>query len=295
MYSARVAVRTSPWKGLFVQFGIHLRPTADGADIREVARMIEAAGFDALYLPEHTHIPVGVRGLADTSPEWLEWCKRMLDPFTALAAVASVTDQLLLGTGVCLLPQHDPIVLAKTVATLDVLSNGRVLLGIGAGWNEPEMRNHGVDPRTRFRRMREHVLAMQAIWTQDEAEFHGEFVDFDPIWLWPKPVQRPHPPIVVGGEGRTVLERVIEYGDEWMPNDHPELLERIAELNLLSTRAGRGRAPVTAFAVDRDRERVEQLQQAGVRRCVFNLRSSSIEEVRDGLRRIGEVAGLASP
>lgn len=256
--------------------------------------MIEASGFDALYVPEHTHIPVGVRGPADTSPEWLEWCKRMLDPFTALAAVASVTDQLLLGTGVCLLPQHDPIVLAKTVATLDVLSHGRVLFGVGAGWNELEMRNHGVEPRTRFRRMREQVLAMREIWTQDEATFHGEYVRFDPIWLWPKPVQQPHPPVVVGGEGRGVLRRVVDYGDEWMPNDHLELTGRVAELSLLSGATGRQPIPVTAFAVDPDPARVDQLRQAGVRRCVFNLRSSSIDDVRDGLRRISAVAGLTT-
>lgn len=274
-------------------FGIHVRPTADGADILDVARMVEAAGFDALYLPEHTHIPVGVRGLQDASPEWLEWCKRMLDPFTALAAVSSVTDSLLLGTGVCLLPQHDPIVLAKTVATLDTLSNGRALLGIGAGWNEAEMRHHGVDPRTRFRRMREHVLAMQAIWTQDEAEFHGEFVDFDPIWLWPKPVQRPHLPIVVGGEGRTVLDRVLDYGDEWMPNDHAELIERSAALQERARSEGCEPIPVTAFAVDVDRRRIEELEAAGMHRCVFNLRTGSVDEAREGLQRIERAIAAA--
>jgi probable F420-dependent oxidoreductase len=275
-----------------MQYGIHVRPTSDGADIREVARMVEATGFDALYLPEHTHIPLGVRSLFPDAPEWLEACKRMLDPFVALGAVASVTRDLLLGTGVCLVPQHHPITLAKTVATLDVLSGGRVLLGVGAGWNDAEMRHHGVDPRSRFRRMEEHVRAMQVIWTQEEAEFHGSFVDFDPIWLWPKPQQRPHPPIAVGGEGPRVLQRVIDYGDEWMPNDHPELIDRLSSLHQLAVQAQRAPIPVTAYAVSPQRDRIEQLAAAGVTRCVFNLRTGTLDEARDGIARLRHLSGL---
>ena len=163
------------------------------------------------------------------------------DPFVALATVAQATERLRLGTGICLIVERDPIVTAKEVASLDQLSGGRFEFGVGAGWNREEMRNHGTDPRRRFSIMRERVLAMKAIWTQDEAEFHGEHVDFDPIWSWPKPVQKPHPPVILGGLGEKVLDRVLDYGDEWMPNrvEPAELKPRIAELR---ERAGRPRA-----------------------------------------------------
>ncbi len=226
-----------------MRFGVQIRVTAQTADLRELGRALEAGGFDALYLPEHTHIPLSVRSLFPDDPEWLEACKQMVDPFVALATVAAVTDRLLLGTGVCLLSQHDPIILAKTVATLDVVSNGRVRLGVGAGWNEPELANHGVDPRRRWAITREKALAMREIWTNDEAEFHGEYVDFDPIWLWPKPVQQPHPPIAIAGEGPRVLDRVLDFGDEWIPNEHDGVEDRIAELQRRACRAGAGTDP----------------------------------------------------
>ena len=161
-----------------------------------------------------------------------------------------VTERLKLGTGVCLVIERDPIVTAKEVATLDHISGGRFLFGVGAGWNREEMENHGTDPDTRFRRMRESVEAMKAIWTQDEAEYHGRIVDFDPIWCWPKPVQKPHPPVLVGGLGEKVLDRVVAYGDEWIPNrvKSPEdLSERIAELQRRAEAAGRDPIPVTVF------------------------------------------------
>ena len=164
-----------------MKFGVQVRATADGADLREVARIAETVGFESVFLPEHTHIPTSVRSLFPENPAWLEACKRMMDPFVALAATASVTTTLRLGTGVCLLPQHHPITLAKTVATLDVISGGRALLGIGAGWNEPEMRHYGVEPADRWKIMREHTLAMKAIWAEEIAEFHGEFVEFGPV------------------------------------------------------------------------------------------------------------------
>ena len=273
-----------------MQFGIHIRPTAEGADIRELARAIEERGFDALYLPEHTHIPLAVRSLFPEDAEWLEACKRMMDPFVALAAASAATEKLLLGTGVCLLPQHDPIVLAKTVATLDVISGGRVLFGIGAGWNEPELRNHGVDPAQRWKVMCEKALALKRIWTEEAPEFHGQFVDFDPIWLWPKPVQQPHPPLVIGGEGSRVLDRVLEYGDEWMPNDHPEVEQRIGELQRRAAGRGRDPIPVTVFATPHSRERVEQLRVAGARRCVFNVRSGTLQEAIEMLDRLADLA-----
>lgn len=269
-----------------MRFGIQIRATAQTTDLRELGRALEASGFDALYLPEHTHIPLSVRSLFPDDPGWLDACKQMLDPFVALASVAAVTERLLLGTGVCLLPQHDPIVLAKTVATLDVMSNGRVLLGIGAGWNEPEMANHGVVPAQRWAIMREKALAMRAIWTQDEAEFHGQFVNFDPIWLWPKPVQQPYPPLVIGGEGPHVLDRVLDYGDEWMPNDHEGVEARMSDLQRRA--AGQGRAPVsvTIYATPRDPVAIERLAAAGVYRLVFNLPGTAAGDEMSGIEKL---------
>ncbi len=269
-----------------MRFGVQVRATAETADLREIGRALERHGFDALYLPEHTHIPLSVRSLEPDDPAWLEACKRMLDPFVALASVAAVTERIRLGTGVALIPQHDPIVLAKTVATLDVVSGGRVILGVGAGWNVPEMRNHGVDPTRRWAIMREHVLAMQAIWTQEVAEFHGDFVDFDPLWQWPKPVQQPHMPVAVGGEGPHVLERVLEYGDEWMPNDHPGVEHRIAELQRLAAERGRDPIPVTIYATPRTPDAIERFIAAGAHRVVFNLPTVPAGEVLAGIQEI---------
>jgi probable F420-dependent oxidoreductase len=254
-----------------MRFGVQVRATAETADLREIGRALEANGFESLFLPEHTHIPLAVQSIFPDDPDWLDTCKRMLDPFVALAGVAAITTHLRLGTGVALIPQHHPITLAKTVATLDLLSGGRVILGAGAGWNEPEMRHHGVDPARRWRVLREHLLAMKAIWTSEVAEFHGETVDFGPLWLWPKPVQQPHPPFALGGEGSHVLDRVLEYGDAWMPNDHPGIEGRMAELQARAAVAGRGPVPVTIYAAPRSTEAIERFMSAGAERIVFNL------------------------
>jgi probable F420-dependent oxidoreductase len=272
-----------------MNFGVQVRPMAGSADLLEVARALEAAGFESIFVPEHTHIPLAVQSLFPDDPGWLEGCKRFLDPFIALAAVAAVTRRLMLGTGVCLLPQHQPIAFAKTVATLDVLSDGRVLIGIGAGWNQPELRNHGIEPRDRWAVMREHALALKAIWTQDEAEFHGAFVDFDPLWSWPKPLRQPHPPLLVGGEGPHVLERVVDYGDAWLPNDHPEVADRMVELQRLADEGGRGSIPTTVYAVEQDRARVEELLAAGAERIVFNLRSRTDADARESVRELAAI------
>ena len=236
--------------------------------------MAEERGFESLFLPEHTHIPVSRQtpypGGSELPPEY----SHTLDPFVALAAIAAATEHLKIGTGVCLIIQRDPIVMAKEVATVDHISGGRFLFGVGAGWNIEEMGNHGTDPSTRFRRMRESVEAMKAIWTQDEAEYHGRIIDFDPIWCWPKPVQKPHPPVLVGGLGEKVLDRVVAYGDEWIPNrvKSPEDLgERIAELQRRAEAAGRGRIPVTVFGAKPEVRLLERLKAAGVTRSLFYL------------------------
>jgi probable F420-dependent oxidoreductase len=203
-----------------------------------------------------------------------------------------VTERLKLGLGVCLVIERDVIVTAKEVATLDHVSGGRVLFGVGAGWNIEEMENHGTDPSTRFRRMRESVEAMKAIWAEDEAEYHGRIVDFDPIWQWPKPVQKPHPPVLVGGLGEKVLDRVVAYGDEWIPNrvKSPEALgERIEELQRRAEAAGRERIPVTVFAAKPEPRLLERLRTAGVTRSLFYLEPAELGELERRLDFLTEV------
>jgi probable F420-dependent oxidoreductase len=260
----------------------------------ELARMVEERGFESLMLPEHTHIPVSrdtpYPGGTELPPEY----SHTLDPFVALAAIVAVTDRIKIGTGVCLIIERDPIVTAKEVATLDQISGGRFLFGVGAGWNIEEMANHGTDPKTRFRRMRESVEAMKAIWTHEEAEYHGRIIDFDPIWCWPKPVQKPHPPVLVGGVGEKVLDRVVAYGDEWIPNrvrSPEELAPRIAELQRRAEGAGRERIPVTVFGAKPERGPLERLEAAGVTRSLFYVRPEEPGEVE---RQLDELAKLAA-
>jgi probable F420-dependent oxidoreductase len=205
-----------------------------------------------------------------------------LDPLVALTAAAAATERLRLGTGICLVTERDPIVTAKAVATLDQLSGGRVLFGVGAGWNEEELQSHGTNPRRRFGVMRERVEAMKAIWTQDEASYHGEHVSFEPLWSWPKPAQKPHPPVLVGGNGRKVLDRVLAYGDEWFPNgfrDEERFIDRLGQLRRRAQDADRDPIPVTLQLAPTDPAALERLEQAGVTRCVWYLPSGGADEV----------------
>ena len=263
-----------------------------GMQPAELARKVEERGFESLFLPEHTHIPVSRDTPYPGGGELPSEYSHTLDPFVALAAAAAATERLKLGTGVCLVIERDPIVTAKEVATLDHISRGRVLFGIGAGWNKEEMQNHGTDPSTRFRRMRESIEAMKAIWTEDEAEYHGRLVGFDPIWSWPKPVQKPHPPVLVGGLGEKVLDRVVAYGDGWIPNrvKSPEQLgERIAELQRRAEAAGRERIPVTVFGAKPEGRLLDRLGEAGVDRSLFYLRPEEPSEVERQLDELAEV------
>jgi len=196
-----------------MNFGVTIFPTRYSIGPAELARAVEERGFESLFVPEHTHIPTSRRSPWPGGPDLPDEYRETLDPFLALTAAAGVTERLLLGTGICLVVERDPITTAKEVATLDLLSGGRFLFGIGGGWNREEMEHHGTDPARRFAVMRERVLAMKEIWTHDVAEFHGEHVDLDPLWQWPKPVQQPHPPVLVAGNGPGTLARVLEYGD----------------------------------------------------------------------------------
>src|SRR5690606_19482796 len=200
-----------------VEFGVSTFVTDDGIAPAALGRALEERGFGSLFLAEHTHIPVKRESPWPGGGELPRPYYRTLDPFVALTAAATVTERLRVGTGIALVVQRDPILLAKEVASLDLVSGGRAVLGVGAGWNREEMRNHGTDPRTRMRLLRERVLAVKELWTEDEAEFHGEFVAFDPVYLYPKPVQDPRPPVMIGGAGPTTFDRVVEYGDGWMP------------------------------------------------------------------------------
>lgn len=263
-----------------MHIGLAMFPTEDVPLPAAVARMAQDRGFESLWFAEHTHLPVGTRDGSGGDPGMRY--RKTLDPFVAMTAAATVTTTLRVGTAVCLVTQRDPIVTANEVASVDLLSGGRMSFGVGAGWNRPELRNHGTDPRTRMRLMAERMHAMIEIWTHDEASFAGDFVNFDPIWSWPKPVQKPYPPILVGGDGPTVEERILDYGDEWMPNLHDEeaLLDRWRRLNERADRV----IPLTLTGVDADPGRLSHFRDLGVNRSLAWLPQSA----NDGVVSIGE-------
>ena len=253
--------------------GLAIFLTSDTPHPAHLAQVAEAAGYESLMLTEHTHIPVAAGMVDRTGGPLDEKYRRTHDPFVALAFAAAATKTLKIGTSVCLVIEHDPIVLAKQIASLQNLSGGRFVFGVGAGWNKQEMLNHGTDPATRHGNMRERVEAIKAIWADDEAEYHGKHVNFDPIWQWPKP--DPLPPVLVGGNGPRVEDRVLRYGDGWMPNmkELETLGPRIAALR---ERAGRP-VPVTYYGATP--ENLDTLRDAGVDRGLIVLESGSEAEV----------------
>jgi probable F420-dependent oxidoreductase len=271
-----------------VIFGLTIFPTDYAIAPAELGRAAEDAGFESLFFAEHTHIPASRATPYSAGGELPEQYWHTHDPFVALATVAQATERLRLGTGICLIVERDPIVTAKAVASLDRLSGGRFEFGVGAGWNREEMRNHGTDPHRRFSIMRERVLAMKEIWTQEEATFHGEHVNFDRIWSWPKPVQDPHPPIILGGLGDKVHDRVLAYADVWMPNraTPADLEPRIAALR---ERAGR-HVPVTYYGAKPEDEFVEALADAGVDRALLQLPPEGADTVLPLVERYAELA-----
>jgi probable F420-dependent oxidoreductase len=275
-----------------MKFGIAVFPTDDAADPATIARLVEERGFESLFFPEHTHIPASRRTPYPGGGELPREYSHTLDPFVALTAAAMATERLLVATGICLVVERDPITTAKEVASLDHVSGGRFLFGVGAGWNEEEMENHGTDPRRRFGLMRERIEAMKAIWTEDEARYHGRYVDFDPIWSWPKPAQKPHPPILVGGNGPKVLDRVLAFGDEWMPNrigDEEKFFARVTELQERARTAGRDSIPITFSGTPPKPDLIERLANAGIHRCVFYVSPAPAGEIE---RHIDKRAAL---
>jgi probable F420-dependent oxidoreductase len=271
-----------------MKYGVVMFPTDYSIDPVSLAREVEARGFESLFFPEHTHIPASRRTPWPGGAELPKEYYHIHDPFIALTAAAMVTEKLLIGTGICLVTEHEPIALAKAIASIDQVSGGRFLFGIGAGWNVEEMANHGTDADHRFAVMRERVQAMKRIWTEDEAEFHGKYVDFDPLWSWPKPAQQPHPPVLVGGSGKHTFKRVLDYGDGWMPiptrGDKP-LSEQVTELQALAADAGRGRIPVTVYGTLPRPEVIQHYHDIGIDRCIFWLPSVPRDEALPQLDR----------
>ena len=265
-----------------METGVYMFPTDYSIPPDDLAREVEGRGFGSLWFPEHTHIPADRVSQWPGGPNLPREYWHTYDPFIAITAAAAATKKLLLGTGICLVVERDPIVTAKSVASVDRLSNGRFLFGIGGGWNAEEMANHGTNFRTRFCQLREIILAMKEIWTQEEAEFHGDFVNFDKIWSYPKPMQQPHPPIFMGGDGPTTFDRVVEFCDGWMPNRRGvtpgDFGEKIAMLRRQGDEAGRDYIPVTIFGTSPDPADIESLERAGVDRVLFTLPSEDREK-----------------
>jgi probable F420-dependent oxidoreductase len=237
--------------------------------------LVETYGFDSIWLGEHSHIPVSRQSAYPSGGELPEEFSHFHDTMISLAAIASVTSRISLGMSTLVVPDHDPIVLAKQISSLDHISAGRVIVGVGAGWNLEEIANHGVDPRFRVGIMCERVLAMKAIWTNDEASFHGRFVDFDPIWQWPKPLQRPHPPILFGGQGPGVLQRVLDYGSGWLASgrhfDEERLAAWVSKLQHLAGERGQGPVPVSFQDAPATSQTIERCMDMGLERCNFRV------------------------
>jgi probable F420-dependent oxidoreductase len=277
-----------------MDFGIGYFPTYDALSPGAIARLAEERGFESLFFAEHTHIPASRRTPYPGGDELPRKYYATYDLFVALTAAAEATSSLRVGSGICLVIERDPITTAKEVASVDHLSGGRLEFGIGAGWNREEMADHGTDPRTRMRLLRERVEAMKAIWTQDEASYSGEFVNFDRIWSWPKPLQRPHPPVLVGGAGPTVLDRVLAFGDAWFPNYVRDgLAERVTELRSRAERP----IDVQIMGLPPEAAAIEKMHELGASRVLHWVPSGGLAVVESDLARweaaIAEFTGEA--
>jgi probable F420-dependent oxidoreductase len=273
-----------------MKFGIVMFATEYAVKITDLARMVEDRGYESIILGEHSHVPCDRRtpyrqGGLELPREFLH----MEDPLICLSAAAAVTERLLVGTGTCLITVRDPILLAKEVATLDQLSNGRLLFGIGTGWNEEELRNHGTEFSSLQRVFRERLAAMKLLWTEPEPEFHGQHVNFDPVWLWPKPVQKPWPPILIGGAGPSIVKKVVALADGWLASgrhiDGPPLAAKIADLQRAAAEAGRERIPVTMQQGTPTLEALRDYAAMGVDRCVLRVPPAPYRDVAAALDR----------
>ena len=273
-----------------MRFGVATFITDYGIRPDALGRALEERGFDSLFIAEHSHIPVSRESPWPEGGELPRRYYRTFDPFVALTAVAAVTTRLVLGTGIALLPQRDVIHTAKQVASLDLVSDGRFAFGVGVGWNREEMRNHGTDPTTRGALIDEQLAALKQIWTTEQAEYHCEHVDFDPIYLWPKPVQQPHPPIYLGGESAAALRRLATYGDAWLPRAHTAP-EEIVRVRKWLAEQGRDGVPFTVFAADTDERRLAGYVDAGVDEITLMLDTLPEAET---LRALDELTAVAA-
>jgi probable F420-dependent oxidoreductase len=276
-----------------MKLGVTIFPTDSSIAPAELAAAAEERGFESLWVPEHSHIPASRRTPFPGGGELPKMYYDVMEPFVALATAAAATRTLKLATGVCLVVQRDPIQTAKSVATLDRLSNGRFLFGVGAGWNAEEMENHGTEFAKRGRVLRERVLAMKEIWTKSKAEFHGEFVAFDPVMAWPKPVQKPHPPVHVGGGWPHAARRAIAWGDGWAPiHGFGDLAGKLPEFRARAADAGRGPASleITIFGLPPKAQAIAPYRDAGAARAVFGLPPAPRDEVLPLLDRCAKAA-----
>ena len=248
---------------------------------KALAIALEERGFESLWLPEHSHIPLSRQSPFPQGGDLPKKYYDVMDPFVVLGVAAAVTTSSKMATGICLVPQRDPIQTAKAVATIDQVSNGRFLFGIGSGWNADEMADHGTDFKSRNHVMRERVEAMRAIWTQTKPEYHGEFVDFGPMMTWPKPIQTPHPPVLIGGGMPYGARRALAYGDGWVPHARRptyHLLEKLPEYREMEQAAGRT-LPITAFGAEHDAAAWPTYRDAGIDRIVISIDSAPADVV----------------
>jgi probable F420-dependent oxidoreductase len=261
----------------------------------ELGRAAEDRGFDSLWAPEHSHIPLSRKSPWPSGGELPKMYYDVMDPFVSLTAAAMATKTLLLGTGICLVVQRDPIQTAKTVASLDLLSGGRFLFGVGNGWNRDEIEDHGTVFESRHKLARERIEAMRVIWTKSKPEYHGEFVNFDPMMTWPKPVQKPHPPVIVGGSFPYGARRAIRYGNGWLPHrarpHYPDVAAFIPQFRQMAQEAGRDPAklPITIWGVKEDYEALCADRDLGVTRVVLSLEAAKADVILPQLDRWAEL------
>ena len=277
-----------------MDFGVSYFPTDKAIAPAELAPMLEERGFESFFVTEHTHIPASRETPYPAGGDLPEEYWRTHDPFVALMSAAQATERIKVGTAICLLVERDPIITAKEAASVDVLSGGRLLFGVGAGWNREEMANHGTDPSRRFSLLRERVEAVREIWTSDEATYQGEFVEFDRIRCWPKPLQPGGPPVLLGGNGPKVLDRVLAFADEWLPNRigaEEHNIPRIEELGRRAADAGRDPIPVSLQIPPRDIDSMRRYEEAGVTRFVFMLRPEDAVDASAAARKLDDWAG----
>lgn len=270
-----------------MKFGIAMFPADFTIRPDALARAVEERGFESLFFPEHTHFPK----TAETET-LATYYAHTFDLFVSLAYALQATSRLLVGSGVMLAPEHDPFNAAKALASLDVLSGGRLLVGFGASWIDQELIDHGVDPARRWTATVDTIMAIKTIWQNEVAEYHGPFHDFADIWSWPKPLRPEGPPVLIGGNGSRVLERAVALGDEWFPEDHQsveELGARMAQLKTLAAAAGRAPIPVSLFAAKPDLERLKQIAELGVHRVVLYAPPTDAATVLAHLDQVAEL------